>query len=77
MTSLDGADISNFRDLERFDKIATDGEVYDKNASEVAHIKETNLFVDMNAAVMDSPTRDGVVRYYWPKKKRILTSCLC
>ncbi len=64
---LNGTDVSNFRDKERFSKIYFDGKVYNKNASEVAHIKETNLFVDMNAVCAEKG--EGQLTYYWPKPK--------
>ncbi|MBU1700781.1 MAG: cache domain-containing protein, partial [Candidatus Eisenbacteria bacterium] len=64
---LDGTDISDFRDKKKFEKIAHDGRIFNKNAAEVSHIKETNLFVDMNAVVKAKGA--GTVTYYWPKPK--------
>ncbi len=64
---LNGTDISDFRDKARFDRIYYAGRIYDKNAPEVAHIEETNLFVKANRlCVADG---DGVLQYYWPKPK--------
>ncbi len=65
--ALEGTDVSDFRDKSRFKQIAFEGEVYDKNAEEVAHIAETNLFADMNTVCKKSG--EGTVLYYWPKPK--------
>ena len=67
VATLNGQNVSDFRDKERFTKIAYQGEIYDKNAPEVEHIEETNLFVDMNTVCASSG--EGIVTYYWPKPK--------
>jgi methyl-accepting chemotaxis protein len=68
VSSLNGEDVSDYRDLERLEKIAYRGEIYDKNDPAVDHIEEVNLFVDMNKVCKESDS--GVVRYYWPKPKK-------
>lgn len=63
--SLDGTEVSDFRDKERFQKIQYRGRVFDRNDPQVAHIPETNLFVRMNEVCAEKG--EGVVSYYWPK----------
>ncbi len=66
-TELEGRDMSQMRDLERVERIHHEGTVHDLSDPEVADVEETNLFVDANRAVLESPTHDAVLRYYWPK----------
>jgi methyl-accepting chemotaxis protein len=71
---LDGTDISNFIDKKKFKQISWRGAIYDNDAPAVSHIKETNLFVDMNKAIQGSENGTGIVNYYWPnpaKKKGV------
>ena len=63
--SLDGTDISDYRDMERFNKIYYQGRIYSTDDPVVAHISEVNLFVEMNKVCRDSG--GGTVDYYWPK----------
>lgn len=66
--SLDGKDIADFPDRKRFKRISYRNKVYEPDAPEVKHIKTTNLFVDMNRAVVANGR--GVVEYYWPDPGR-------
>ncbi len=63
--NLNGKNLSNFLDLERFDRIVYHNEVYKKGAAELKHIPATNLFVAMNK--MCNRSGEGVVHYYWNK----------
>ncbi|MGC4121836.1 MAG: methyl-accepting chemotaxis protein [Myxococcales bacterium] len=65
--TLDGKDISDFRDKQRFERIVHEGRSYPKTDPAVSHITETNLFVDMNRVC--AAKGEGLVRYYWPKPK--------
>jgi methyl-accepting chemotaxis protein len=66
--SLDGKDVSNFRDKDRFSKIYYDGQIYSKTDAKVAHIPVTNLFADMNSICAGQGA--GIVQYYWTKPKQ-------
>ena len=68
LTKLDGQDISNFVDKDRFKKISYRGEVYELGDKAISHIKPTNLFVDMNKVCLKEGA--GIVSYYWPDPKR-------
>ncbi len=68
LTKLDGQDVSNFVDKDRFKKISYRGEIYDLGDSAIAHIKPTNLFADMNKVCLKEGA--GIVSYYWPDPKR-------
>ncbi|MBF0528801.1 MAG: cache domain-containing protein [Deltaproteobacteria bacterium] len=70
LPQLDGTDISDFIDKKRFKQISYRGIIHDNNAPEVAGIKETNLFVDMNRACAASSAGEGIVLYYWPDPSR-------
>jgi methyl-accepting chemotaxis protein len=65
--TLDGTDISDFRDKAKFEKIFYNGKVYSNDDAEVAHIQETNLFVDMNKVIDDSEDKQGRIVYYFQK----------
>jgi methyl-accepting chemotaxis protein len=67
--TLDGADLSDFPDLDRLDSIYYQGNIYPKDAPEVETVKVTNLFTDMNIVCRDSADHEGTVTYYWPKPK--------
>ncbi len=67
MPNLNGTEVSDFRDRERFQKIQYRGRIFDRSDPQVAHIPETNLFVRMNEVCVEKG--DGVVSYYWPKPK--------
>jgi methyl-accepting chemotaxis protein len=65
LPNLDGKDISDFKDLERFENFFYRGKKYPKGAPELSGIPVTNLFSDMNRVCNKSG--EGVVRYYWNK----------
>jgi methyl-accepting chemotaxis protein len=67
LTKLEGTDVSDFRDKQRFKSMMFEGKVYANDDPAVKTIPETNLFVDMNKVVKENGS--GVVRYYWPKPK--------
>ena len=66
--ALDGTDISDYRDLPKFNKIYYDGKIYNTNDEAVQHIKETNLFVALNEECEKSDGEGDLV-YYWQKPK--------
>lgn len=63
--SLNGTDLSDYHDMERFQSIVYDGRVVATDDPEVKHIRETNLFVEMNEVCRRNG--GGDVTYYWPK----------
>ena len=67
LSTLDGTDVSDFRDKKKFDKIFYDGKVYNNDDPAVAHIPETNLFVDLNKKIHDSQDNEARLVYYWTK----------
>lgn len=68
--ALNGTDVANFVDKERFKRIWFGGEEYANADPAVAAVPSTNLFVDMNRALLASSDRSAVVRYYWPDPAR-------
>ena len=70
-TRLNGTDISDFRDLSKWDKVSYRGKIYNsKDPKLLEQVSEVNLFVDMNKAIKKSSNGEGVVRYLWPKPKK-------
>jgi len=65
LPELDGTDISDYQDMERFDSIYFNGEIYPNDDPRLGVIEKTNLFVAMNKTCRDHG--GGIVKYYWPK----------
>ncbi len=66
LTQLDGKELLNFVDKEKFAMISVAGAVYSNTASEIRSIQPVNLFIDMNRVVRDNAGK-GFVHYYWSK----------
>jgi len=64
--SLDGTELLTFIDKQRFPTLVVNAVSHASRSPEVADIKETNLFVDMNR-VIRSNNGSGFVGYYWSK----------
>ncbi|MFH2002665.1 MAG: methyl-accepting chemotaxis protein, partial [Planctomycetota bacterium] len=62
---LNGTDLSSYSDKKKCPRINYRGTIYENGAEEIAHVKETYLFVEMNRVC--SVNGEGEVRYYWPK----------
>jgi methyl-accepting chemotaxis protein len=73
LPKLEGTDVSDFRDKVRFQKISRNGQVFANDDKQVADIPETNLFVDMNRAIIASKDKSAIVKYYWPDPARDMT----
>ena len=64
---LEGKELKDYRDMERYDWYMVDGTKYPKGDPAISHIKGVNLFIDMNRSINESGNdRAGIVDYYWP-----------